>query len=200
MEHLSLILTSLFGLIGAWFVYNQKYKDKATEMKFEKLKTENIEKAAMLNRHIAIIHGEMWGLLQKLDADRCFIIQPHPEHKHIFLSVALEVDRKGVSTVKDIFQNVPISDIACFAKDAATSVWLYYDDVDKQVEDKKAKSMMSLSGSTQISIRQLVDTRGSWVGSLVVENIALREYNKQTFMEIITNSANTIQFILPPIY
>jgi len=197
------IITAFFVLITtistAWLTYNQSTKDKMTDFKIEQLRIENDERIATNNRHIAIIHGEMWELLHKLDADRCFIIQPHPEHKHLFLSVALEVDRKGISAVKDIFQNIPISDIAGFVKDAATTIWLYYDDINIQVSDKKAQSLMLLAGSAQIAIRQLVDVKGSWIGSLVVENINPKEYDKNASMEIIKNSANTIQFILPPI-
>jgi hypothetical protein len=203
MEHLATIIVGFFGVLGtawaAWLTYNQQTKDKLTDLKIEQLKSDNIEKAAANNRHIATIHGQMWELLHKLDADRCFIIQPHPEHKHLFLSVALEVDRKGISPVKDIFQNVSISDMAGFVKMMATSHWLYFDNVDKQVEDKKTQSMMFLAGTVQLAIRQLVNVQGSWIGSLVVENINLKEYNKQESMEIITNSANMMQFILPPI-
>jgi hypothetical protein len=203
MEHISTIIIAAIAAIStivtAWFVYNQKTKDKKTDLKIEKMKAENIEKMALNNRHIAIIHGEMWELLHKLDADRCFIIQPHPEHKHLFLSVAFEVDRKGISAVKDIFQNVPISDMAGFVKKIATECWIYYDDVAKQVDDRKAQSMMFLAGSTQIAIRQLVDVNGSWIGSLVLENITEKHYEKQIAMDSITESGNVIQFVLPPI-
>ena len=203
MEHLANIIGIVIGAIAtgwaAWLQYNQNTKEKMTDFKIEKLKAENTERAALNNRHIATIHGAMWELLHKLETDRCFIIQPHPEHKHLYMSVALEVDRKGISPVKDVFQNIPISDMAGFVKEAATNHWIYYNDVEKQVGDRKAQSMMFLAGSVQIAIRQLVDVKGSWIGSLVIENINQKDYDKQYFMDTITATANTIQFILPPI-
>jgi hypothetical protein len=203
MEQIAVIVTGFFALLSTvvtlWFRSNQKTKDKMTDLKIENIKKENDNKIALNNRHIALIHGEMWELLIRLDADRCFIIQPHPEHKHLFLSVALEVDRKGISPVKDIFQNVPISEMAGFTKLLATDIWMYFDDVETQVQDKKAKSLMAIAGTVQVAIRQLTDVSGSWVGSLVVENINVKEYDKDFGMNSITNSANLIQFILPPI-
>ena len=203
MEHLTTILQSLFTLLatlgGAWFVYNQHTKNKMTELKIEKMKEDNENKRLMDTRNTAICFGELWSLLYRLNSDRCFIIQPHPIDKHSFLSVVFEVDRKGISAVKEIFQNIPISDMAQFAKLLATNIWLYFDDVEKQVNDKKAQSMMALSGSTQICIRQLVNAKNSWIGNLVVENIDLKDIAKQEAMDIITNTATTIQFILPPI-
>ena len=170
-----------------------------TDFKIQQLRRDAKDQSATSNRHIAIVHGVLWELLHKLDADRCFIIQPHPEQKNLFLTVALEVDKKGISAVRDIFQNVPISDMANFTKKMATEVWMYFDDVSNQVEDRKAQSLMYLAGSMQIGIRQLIDAKGSWVGSLVVENICMRDYNKEQAMEVIGGAANTIQFILPPI-
>ena len=203
MENIALIFTSLFGLIGSvvagWFVYNQKTKDRMTDMKIEKMRNENSERAALNNRHLANIHGAMYDVLYQLEADRCFIIQPHPEQRHLYLSVALEVDRKGVSAVKDIFQNVPISDMASFVKLMSSNLWLYYDDIGNQVEDKRVLSMMFLAGSKQIAIRQLNDVNNSWIGSIVFENINVKDFDKQSAMEAIKNCANMIQFILPPI-
>ena len=203
MEHLANIIGIIIGAIAtgwaAWLQYNQNTKEKMTDFKIEKLKAENIERAALNNRHIATIHGAMWELLHKLDTDRCFIIQPHPELKHLYLSVVLEVDRKGISPVKDVFQNIPIGDMAGFVKEAVANHLIYYDNVEKQVEDKKAQSIMFIAGSVQIAIRQLVDVKGSWIGSLVIENINHKNYDKQCFIDTITAVANTIQFILPPI-
>jgi len=203
VEHLSTILVSIIGAVvaiwGAWFTYNQKVHNDKHEHKLEKMRAETAEKMAINNRHYAMIYGYLGELLHKLDIDRCFIIQPHPEHKHLFLSVAIEVDRKGISAVKDSFQNVPISDMAVFVKELATKVWLYFDDVNNQVECRKAQALMFMAGSVQIAIRQLVNAQGSWIGSLVVENINQKEFDKEDCMEIIKNTANVIQFVLPPI-
>ena len=203
MEHLATIITAFFAALAtawaAWLQYNQKAHDKKQDIKFEKIKIDNDKQMAINNRHIASIHGTLWELLHKLNADRCFIIQPHPEQKYMYLSVAFEVDRKGVSPVKDFFQNIPISDMAPFVKDLSSNVWMYYDDVEKQVSDKKAQSMMFLAGTKQLALRQLVDSNSSWIGTLVAENIDIKEYDKESSMELITNIAVSIQYILPPI-
>jgi hypothetical protein len=160
---------------------------------------DNTQRMAINNRNIASIHGTLWELMHKLNSDRCFIIQPHPEQKHVYLSVAYEVDRKGVSQVKDFFQNVPISDMARFVKEVATTVWIYWDDVPIQVSDTKAQSMMITAGTKQLILRQLVDVNQSWIGTLVVENIDVKEYDIETTKEHVTHAATSIQYILPPI-
>jgi len=203
IDFFSSILPAFFSLIAAvivgWWHFNQRSKDKKADMKFELFKAELAEKSALNNRNIAVVHGEMYDLLHRLDVDRVFIIQPHPENKQLYMSVALEVDKKGISAVRDIFQNVPISDMAGFVKELASNVWIYYDDINKQVSDKKVQSMMFIAGSTQIAIKQLSNVQGAWVGSLVVENITKKEIDDKVWREAMKNSANTIQFILPAI-
>jgi len=203
MEHLSVIITSVFGGIItfaiAWLAYNQKTKDKMTDVKIEGIKIENERKSATNNRHIATIHGVIWELLLSLNADRCFIMQPHPEQKHMYLSVAFEVGRLGVSPVKDFFINIPISSMAKFSKEIATTPWIYIEDTGKDIGDKKAQSMMILAGTKQLALRQLVDTNSSWIGTLVVENIDYKDVDKEKSMERILQAATSIQYILPPI-
>ena len=202
-EHWTKVITALFSLIIAvavpWFAYNQHTKDKMTDYKIEQMRLFNEEKISTNNRQIAIIYGEMYDLMHQLDVDRVFIIQPHPELKHIYLSVFLEVDKKGTSMVKDMFQNIPISEMAQFSKTMATTCWLYYNNIDDQVIDKRTQSLMRLAGSTHIIIKQLVNTSGEWIGSLVAENTNNKLLDENRAQEIIKNTANTIQFILPPI-
>ena len=193
------LFTTIGTVLGAWFVYNQYSKDKLTDYKIEQMRLFNEEKISTNNRQIAVVYGELYDLMHRLDVDRVFIIQPHPEMKHLYLSVLLEVDKKGVSMVKDIFQNIPMSEMASFAKTLATTCWLYYDDIDEQVIDKRTQSLMRLAGSTNIIIKQLVNASGSWIGSLVAENTAEKPLNENEAKELVKNTANTIQFILPPI-
>jgi len=176
-----------------WTNFNQKEKDKMTDIKIEQLRIENAEKQAMYNRNLAYIYGALADVRNKLDADRCFIIQPHPPDRHHYVSVIIESNRPGVSAVRDVFQNVPMSDMGEFAKLMSTNMWLYFDDINAQVNDKKALSLMLIAGSMQIGIRQLTNSKNEWVGSLVVENIQVKSFEKVYAMEVIDNCANRIQ-------
>jgi len=199
VKNMSMIITAIGVIIVGYFTYNQSTKDKLTDLKIERIRIENNERIAANNRHLANIYGEMFNCLYRLDADRCFIIQPHPVHRHTYMSVVLEVDRNGVSPVKDIFQNIPMSDMAGFVKLLGSNNQLYFDNPLLQVEDRRALSIMLLSGSMQIAIYQLTDVNNNWIGSIVVENINIRKINLVEAFEVLKMCANTIQFILPPI-
>ena len=79
----------------------------------------------------------------------------------MYLSVALEVNRIGITQVKDFFQNIPVSEMASFVKDMASNVWIYVEDAKKEVKDSKTLSMMMSAGAVQLVFRQLVDINNS---------------------------------------
>ena len=203
MEHISVILTGFFSLLAtslaAWFAYNQHTKNKLTDLKMETIKKENEVRYAADSRSIAIIYGSLWGLLNKLDVDRCYILQPHPNMKHYYLSINIEVNKNGVSFVREIIQNFPISEVPDFTKELGTNCWIFYDNIEEQVKDARAKSIMKLVGPKQIAIKQLVNIRGEWVGSLIASSIKESSYNEVDLCKEMKNVANVIQFILPPI-
>jgi len=197
------VIVGFFGLVStlglAYLTYNQSSKDKMTDFKIEQLRIENGEKMAMYNRNLAYIYGACAELRGKLNASRVFIIQPHPPDRHHYMSVVIETPKPGVSYVRDIFNNVPMSDMASFAKLLSTNTWLYYDNISQQVDNKKALSMMLIAGSQQIAIRILINSKNEWVGSLVAENIQIVDVDKEAGKELIENCAIRIQYILPPI-
>jgi uncharacterized protein YxeA len=203
MEHLAVIMTGLFtlvsGVIVAWFAYNQKSHDKKTDLKIKQIEEETERNQKTSNRNTAIIYGEIWSLLHQLKADRVFIIQPHPETKHAYISVAFEVRRNGVSSIKELLSNIPIGGIANAVKEFASNCWLYYDDVGSQVLDKKVLSLMRLGGATHFSFKQLVNSSNDWIGTLAVESTTGKPFNEDATRSIMKNTANTIQYILPPI-
>ena len=202
-EHLATVIVALFttiaSIVGGWFMYNQSTKDKETIYRIEELKRAQEEKITINNRQIAIIYSEMYDLMHKLDVDRVFIIQPHPEFRHQYLSVYLEVDKNGISQVRDLFQNIPISDIPKLTKLLATNNWLFFTDIDTQVDSERALALMRSLGSTNICIRQLVNTQGEWIGNLVAENTKGKKIYETEALIKLKATANTIQFILPAI-
>ena len=191
-------LTAATAIIIGWFTYNQRSKDKKTDLKIENVRRENEKHVSKSNRDIAIIYGELWTLLGLLDADRCFIIQPYPEKKHMFITAVFEVTKKGVSHVRDIIKDIPVSEVASFTKELATKKFLEYDDIDKQVKDLKIKSLMRIAGTTNIHIQQMTNLHDEWIGSLVIENTFGKELDERA-RDMMRSVAQVIQFILPPI-
>lgn len=205
MEHVAVIITGAFSVISAiviaYFAYNQHTKNKMTDLKIEQVKKDSEENTAKNNRHTAIIYGELWKLLHQLDVDRCFILQPHPKNRHSYVSVVFEVDRAGVSLVKDILQNIPMSEIAQFSNELVGNCWLYYQNIDDDVLDPRIRSLMRLGGASNVAIKQLINSSNDWIGSLMVENTTNKKFkgDEKTIKEAIKVTANTIQYILPSI-
>jgi len=202
MEHIATIMTSFFtlvsGIIVAWFTYNQKTKDKMTSLKIEQIKVENEDKHAKNNRHIAMIYGELYRVLNKADADRCFILQPHPEGRYSLVSVVFEVVSPGISEIKNNIQNLPMSEIAGFSNELSLNYEMRFDNIEEQIKDNRTKSLMRLSGATNIVMIQLVNSKEHWNGTLITERIASNPFSEEA-VNAMKSTATTIQYILPPI-
>ena len=115
MEYLPAIISALGTIIAAWFAYNQYSKNKLTDLKIEKFKKEEETKSIRRADNSSIVYGELWTVLHELDADRVYIVQPHPLGNESLLSIYYEVKRKGVEPMKPHIQNLPISEVAKFS-------------------------------------------------------------------------------------
>ena len=85
MEYLPSIISAIGTIFAAWFAYNQYTKNKMTDLKIEKWKAEEEMKSARRSDNIAKIYGVLWQLLHELQADRVYIVQPHPLVNNLFL-------------------------------------------------------------------------------------------------------------------
>ena len=82
MEYLPAIISALGTIIAAWFAYNQYSKNKLTDLKIEKFKKDEETKSIRRADNSSIVYGELWSVLHELDADRVYIVQPHPLGKY----------------------------------------------------------------------------------------------------------------------
>ena len=204
MEHIAVIVTSLstliMGILAGWFAYNQKTKDALTDQKIKQIEDERIRASRTENRHAAFIYGELFRILYELKADRVYIVQPHPEKKKLFLSIIFEVNNPGVSPMRDVFNNVPISDVPLYAKELSTTNCIWHDYKKGIVpDDKKALSLMRTSGSMNTIIYQLKSIENDWVGSLFIERTSGDAYEIEKVKGNAEMTVNSIQYILPPI-
>ena len=159
MEYLPAIISAIGTIIAAWFAYNQYTKNKLTDLKIEKFRQDEEIKSIRRADNSSIVYGELWNILHELDADRVYIVQPHPLGNESLLSIYYEVKRKGVEPMKPHVQNLRIADVAKFSSDMVKKLFMYITDIDTQVQDKYAKSILSSYGCEAAVVKRLNDNK-----------------------------------------
>lgn len=199
MEYLSAIIGAIGSILMGYFTYNQYTKDKMTDLKIEQLKAETERKAKRRSDSSAIVYGELWQVLHELNADRVYIIQPHPLGNESMLSVYYEVKRKGVMGMKADIQDLKMCDVAKFSESLAKNLFQYITNIEEQVADKYAQAILSSHGTYGVIIKRLNDNRHDWVGSVCCEftHPIDAEITEEHARETLHTCATAIQFLLP---
>ena len=197
MEYLPAIISAIGTIIAAWFAYNQYTKNKLTDLKIEKFRKDEEIKSIRRADNSSIVYGELWNILHELDADRVYIVQPHPLGNEILLSIYYEVKRKGVEPMKPHVQNLRIADVAKFSSDMVKNLFMYITDIDTQVQDKYAKSILSSYGCEAAVVKRLNDNKHDWVGSIFCEFTRPIHVSEDEAREIMHRCAMNIQYLLP---
>jgi hypothetical protein len=190
------IITAVGTIILGWFTYNQHSKNKMTDAKIENMKDEAEKKNEIRNEKMAKIYGVLWRILYETKADRVYIAQPHPLTNALYLSVGLEVKRKGLAK-NAIEDTLSLSEVANFAAELSRREFMLYIDVVGEVRDNRAKALFYCNGTESAVIRRLHDNQ-DWVGSLFVEFTHKKtDLIPATLREMLAEAANEIQFDLP---
>lgn len=197
MEYLPAIISAIGTIIAAWFAYNQYTKNKLTDLKIEKFRKDEEIKSIRRADNSSIVYGELWNILHELDADRVYIVQPHPLGNESLLSIYYEVKRKGVEPMKPHVQNLRIADVAKFSSDMVKNLFMYITDIDTQVQDKYAKSILSSYGCEAAVVKRLNDNKYDWVGSIFCEFTRPIHVSEDEVREIMHRCAMNIQYLLP---
>jgi hypothetical protein len=145
------------------------------------------------------VFGELWNVLYETGASRVYIVQPHPLGHEEMLTIYFEVKRKGVEPMKGHIQNMRISEVATFASSLVKNLFLYITDIDAQVEDRYARSILSSYGCESAIIKRLSDNKHDWVGSIFCEFTDKMTVSEEDAKEILHIAATNIQYILPEI-
>ena len=193
------IINAIGVIIVAYFTYNQYTKNKVTDYKLEKWKSEDkIQNKKRIDNGM-IVYGELWDLLYELKADRVYIIQPFPLGHEETLSVYFEVKRRWAEPMRPHIQRLKISEVAKFSSELAKNLFMYITDIPTQVKDRYAQSIFSSCGTKQVIVKRLSDNTHDWVGSIVCEFIGDMEVSEQDARAMLHNKATNIQYILPEI-
>ncbi|MBE6346970.1 MAG: hypothetical protein E7067_07205 [Lentimicrobiaceae bacterium] len=197
MEYIPAIISAIGTIIAAWFAYNQYSKNKMTDLKIEEYKQSEERKNKRRADNSAIVHGELWEALHKLHADRVYIVQPHPLGNESMVSVYFESKRKGVESMKPYIQNLKMCDCAIFCAEMAKNLYMFFDNIDTQVKDRYAKSLLSACGTSKVAIKRLSDNTHDWVGSIFCEFTHDVNVDEEEVRVTLHEVAMNVQYLLP---
>lgn len=192
----SAVTTAAVTIWTAWFTYNQKTKDKMTDLKIEQYKSEMKRKSFKRAENAGKVFGALNKVLLGTGADRVYIVQPHPLGHAAYLSVQYEVKANGVQGMRMEIQKLEMSEVPQFSEEMTKNLWMYFDDIDNQVEDKVAKSLLASNGTVAVAIKRM-NTARDWVGSIFCEFMDAPKVDENEIKHLMHEAAVNIQYNLP---
>lgn len=191
------LFTAISTIVIAWFGYNQYTKNKKTDAKIKQIEEQDKAKNKLRADNSMVIFGVLWDVLYEIGADRVYIVQPHPLGHEEMLSIYYEVKSSGVQGMKDRIQNLRIAEIGTFSSDMAQNSLMYINDVEREVSNKYAQSLMATYGSENLIIKRLANNEYKWTGSIFCEYLEPTSIDREKAKKVLTNAALRIQYILP---
>lgn len=192
----SAVTTAAVGIWTAWFTYNQKTKDKLTDLKIDQYKKEMKKRSFKRSEDTAKVLGALNKILLGANADRVYIVQPHPLGHIAFLSIQFEVKANGVQGMRYEVQKLEMSDVPKFCERMVDNLWMYLDNIDEQVQDPYAKALLSSNGTKVAAIKRMSTAR-DWVGSIFCEFMETPAISESDLQKLMHEAAITIQYNLP---
>lgn len=203
-------ISTLIGAIGGllsivavpFISYYIATNTKKTDYKFEKLREEDQrkfeEEKKKLSNNYSMIYGYLHKLVYDLNADRVFIIQPHPLSDKQFISISLEVLHVGrdIKSHKEAFQMKKMSEWAGFCGRACKEDWIIHRNIE-EIKDNKLRLELGRRGVRTSVCRRLKDSNELWEGSLCAEWTHSQPEFLDQIKEKITKKALFIEDILP---
>lgn len=212
------VFTGIIGIYSLWTKFHQDEKNKETdfrleqqrkeaefrieqqrreyEQRLEQAKKKEARNSYQRSRNTSKVLYELHHILFTSKASRVYIVQPHPLKHSAFLSIQFEVTRKEISGMKKSVQSLPMEEVAVFSHELQKNLWMYYDDIDEQVQDKVAKSLLSSNGCVAVGIKQL-NSAHDWVGNIFVEFTEHTNIAEDDLRELMHEAAVNIQYNLP---
>lgn len=192
IQAVGVVLVGIFSFLQYWFNKKADHNFKVKEKEIERMSYRRADNSATIYR-------ELYNLLHDLHADRVYIVQPHPLGNEDSLSVYYEVTRKGIAGMKEQLQKLQIKSLAVMTGELAENLFLAIENVDEQIKDKYAKSMLLNNGTNKVFIKRLSDNKFDWCGSLFVEYTHDKYTDVNEIRQTMHKSASAIQYILPEI-
>lgn len=192
-----LLTIAITAIMNTW----QNRKNKMVDVRIEEYKQQTREKAKEQSDNIGQTYGDLWNLLYKYKFDRVYVVRPHPENKHEFLSVQLEVKKNGVSSTKTIFRDQPMDEMPQLCGIMTDKDYVIIKDTldETIIQDVAARSIFARNGTNCAIIAKLKDADDRWIGSIFCTSMTQKaNLEGDDIRKDVLDTAAKIQLIIPP--
>lgn len=193
------IISALAVIITAWLSYNQYRHNKMTDLKVDRMKRQEKQRTSQLSYSSGMVFGELWNILHQSKADRVYIVQPHPLKRSAFLTIRFEVLEDGVREMKHTIHSLPMERVPKFSQQMAEEQWMWLTDIDRQMVDRVAKSIMLSNGTEAVAVKRLTSPTDLWEGSIFCEFLTQTDIKEEQLRAVMHRAALKIQDNLPEV-
>lgn len=196
-QGIAAVITALGVIVLGWFQYNQQTKNKETDARLKQRDEEDKEKRKLLKIAANDIMRELHRLLIKTDAQRAYIVQPHPLDRAKFISIEYEVFSEGMVEIARKVHRMPISSVAGFVSELSNRDFiLWHSQAD--VKDGRARAIMHSIGTEKMAAMRMMDDT-LWLGNIVLDFDSHQELEAVYLKGKMGDAANVVKYILPEI-
>ena len=196
-QGIAAVITALGVIVLGWFQYNQQTKNKETDARLKQRDEEDKEKRKLLKIAANDIMRELHRLLIKTDAQRAYIVQPHPLDRAKFISIEYEVFSEGIVEIARKVHRMPISSVAGFVSELSSRDFiLWHSQAD--VKDGRARAIMHSIGTEKMAAMRMMDDT-LWLGNIVLDFDSHQELEAVYLKGKMGDAANVVKYILPEI-
>ena len=193
---IGVVMGTLSTIVCAWFTYNQYGKNKEIDHKIARREREDKEKRDADKVASQNIYRELWALLNKLQALRVYIVQPHPLDRAKYISIQYEVLSEGMISVMPIVHRLPVGHLPGFVAELESNEYVYWHS-QSEVMDGRARSIMHTIGSDKmVAVRMM--TNKVWRGNIVAD-FDNTNINEEEVRNALNDARTIIQYMLPEI-
>ena len=196
-QGIAAVLAVFVSALSAILSFKQESYNKQKEQELKNRAEEDKEKRKTLKIAANDIMRELHRLLNKADAQRAYIVQPHPLDRAKFISIEYEVYSEGMVEIARKVHRMPISSVAGFVSELSGRDFIMWHS-QNDVKDGRARAIMHSIGTEKMAAMRMMDGR-VWLGNIVLDFDSHQQLEPVYLKEKMGEAANVIKYILPEI-
>jgi hypothetical protein len=196
-QGIAVLVTAIGTIISMFLHFRQKSYDSQKEYELKKREEYDREQRKQLKIAANDIVRELYRLMNVTDAQRAYIVQPHPLDRAKFISIEYEVISEGMTAIARRVHRMPIVSVHGFANELSSRDFILWQS-QKEVRDDRARAIMHSIGTEKMAAFRMMDDK-LWLGNIVLDFDQHQELQPVYLKDKMGEVANVVKYILPEI-